>query len=580
MSLSIISRKGIRIVELSKQKCLFIFQACTLMMVSMCISDRAVAQKKNPFVFRDAGIEAGILPEAGGIYGHGAGWGDVDGNGWIDLYVATFHKAGFKPNKLFTNKNGKFHFDEQKVLQISSRATGIVFADLDNDGDLDLYVSSMPHEIDSSYLIKIQGCKMYRNDGKGIFTDISDGNAACPLSFGGRSATVFDYDGDGLLDILAGEDPMTVYNGSETRSSRIFHNKGNLQFEDVSRAVGLPEGIPGYGVAAADVNNDGWPDFFLAANDGGNVLFLNDKHGKFIEAPGSREFFYWKGSGGDNKNNMVCGVAFGDINRDGLMDMAIGPHFQLPWLTPQKIKLYLNKGIKNGIPEFEEITEAAGLVPLPMKSPHVEIQDFDNDGWPDIYTSMVKSKDGTPYPVIFKHQGLVNGQPRFYEDALAVNDFPNGEDKKISKSDELFKKLIKNTRIIYTAPGPTADYDNDGRLDMFLASWWPEIPSMLLHNETPGGNWLQIRVKGSKGVNPMGVGSRIKIYKAGELGNPSALLGCQDVSIGFGYASGHTDISHFGLGKEDVVDVEVTLPHGKGKLVQRNVKANQRIVVK
>jgi len=568
-----------RIIDHRIQQRRFIFSAIVFMSVSLCIFKITVAQVKNPFVFRNTTTETGILPEAGGIYGHGAGWGDVDGNGWDDLYVATFHKAGFKPNKFFTNQNGKFHFDEQRVLQISSRATGIVFADLDNDGDPDLYISSMPHEIDSSYLIKIEGCKMYRNDGKGNFTDISDGNAACPLYFGGRSATVFDYDGDGLLDILAGEDPMTVYNGSETRSSRIFHNKGNLQFEDVSRSVGLPDGIPGYGVAAADVNNDGWPDFFLAANDGGNILFLNDKHGKFIEAPGSRDFFFWKGSGGDNKNNMVCGVTFGDINRDGLMDMALGPHFQLPWQTPQRIKLYINKGIINGNPVFEEITKSAGMVPLPMKSPHVEFQDFDNDGWPDLYTSMVKSKDGTPYPVIFKHQGLLNGKPHFYEDALAVNDFPNEEDKTINKSDILFKRLMNNTRIIYTAPGPTADYDNDGRLDMFLASWWPEIPSMLLHNETRGGNWLQVRVKGSKGINLMGVGSRIKIYKQGKLGNPAYLLGCQDVSIGFGYASGHTDISHFGLGQENTVDVEITLPHGKGKRLQKNVKANQRIVM-
>jgi enediyne biosynthesis protein E4 len=557
-----------------------IHRAFTAMIVTTCLCNLTIAQKRTPFVFRDAGKEAGLFPTVGGIYGHGAGWGDVNGDGWADLYVATFHKAGFKPNMFFINKNGKFQYDEQEVLRISSRATGVVFADFDNDGDLDLYISSMPHEVDSSYQIKIQGCKMYKNDGKGHFTDISQGNGACPLLFGGRSATVLDYDGDGLLDILAGEDPMTGYNGSQTRSSRLFHNNGNLQFEDVSRAVGLPEGIPGYGVTTGDINNDGWPDFFLAANDGGNVLFLNDKHGKFIEAPGSRDFFYWKGSGGENQNNMVCGVTFGDLNRDGLLDIALGPHFQLPWIAPQSIKLYINKGIVNGNPRFEEVTASAGLKPLPMKSPHVEFQDFDNDGWPDIYTSMVKFKDGTPYPVIFKNEGLTNGKLHFYESALSVNDFPNKEDTAIKKSDALFKKLIKDTRIIYTAPGPTADYDNDGKLDMFLASWWPEIPSMLLHNETVGGHWLQVRVKGSNGVNSMGVGSRIKIYKAGRLGDASALLGCQDVTIGFGYASGHTDISHFGLGNEAAVDVEVTLPHGKGKLEQRNVKANQRIVIK
>jgi enediyne biosynthesis protein E4 len=532
---------------------------------------------KYPFSFHDATISSGLFPQAKGIYGHGAGWGDVDGDGWIDLYVGTFHKAGYKPNMFFKNNKGRFSVDSQSALKISSRTTGVVFADFDNDGDLDLYISSMPHDVDSSYLIKIQGCHLYRNDGNGQFTDISKNNEACPLFFGGRSATVLDYDGDGLLDILAGEDPMTGYNGSKTRSSRLFHNEGNLQFKDVTQQVGIPAGIPGYGVAAADVNNDGWPDIFLSANDGGGVLFLNDKHGKFKEVAGSRELFYWKGSGGANQNNMVCGVSFGDINRDGLMDIVMGPHFQMPWLEPQSLRLFLNKGIRNGVPEFEEITKAAGLKPLPMKAPHVEIQDFDNDGWPDIYTSIVKFKDGKPYPSIARNMGLRNGIPFFEDDAMDVNDFPTNEDKQIKKSDSMFKKVIKEKKIIYTAPGPTGDYDNDGRLDMFLASWWPEAPSMLLHNDTKGGNWLQVKVKGSNGVNRMGIGSRIKIYKSGQLGNPKALLGCQDISVGYGYASGHQAMVHFGLGAEKNVDVEVILPHQKGTIIQKNVKANQRI---
>jgi len=150
----------------------------------------------------------------------------------------------------------------------------------------------------------------------------------------------------------------------------------------------------------------------------------------------------------------------------------------------------------------------------------------------------------------------------------------------MEKSGPFYKKMIKDRKIIYTAPGPTGDYDNDGRLDMFLASWWPEAPSMLLHNETKGGNWLQVQVKGTGGVNLMGIGSRINIYKSGDLGKASALLGCQDISEGFGYASGHAALAHFGLGKESAVDVEVTLPCGKGTLTQKNVKANQRITIK
>jgi hypothetical protein len=216
-----------------------------------------------PFAFKDAGDAAGLFPHLDGIRGHGAGWGDVDGDGWIDLYVATFHTGGAKPNQFFRNGKGKFRLDEQPGLRLSMRATGVVFADLDNDGDLDLYVGSMPADQDSKLAAKeghaLRGCSLFRNDGKGNFTDVSAGNGACPAAFGGRSAAVLDYDGDGLLDLLVGEDPIPGYNGSKTKSSRLFRNKGGLQFEDVSRAVGLPEGIPGLGVAAGDVNNDGGP---------------------------------------------------------------------------------------------------------------------------------------------------------------------------------------------------------------------------------------------------------------------------------------------------------------------------------
>ena len=81
-----------------------------------------------------------------------------------------------------------------------------------------------------------------------------------PSVIWGRSAAILDFDGDGLLDLLVGEDPNSGYNGSETTSSRLFRNLGDLKFEDVSRKAGIPEGIPGLGVAAQDVNLDGWPD--------------------------------------------------------------------------------------------------------------------------------------------------------------------------------------------------------------------------------------------------------------------------------------------------------------------------------
>ena len=92
----------------------------------------------HPFVFRNVGGEAGLFPNAGESMGHGAAWGDVDGDGWIDLYVGTFDTPTSKPNMLFRNRGGKSGVDEQPALRISTRATGVVLADLDNDGDLEL----------------------------------------------------------------------------------------------------------------------------------------------------------------------------------------------------------------------------------------------------------------------------------------------------------------------------------------------------------------------------------------------------------------------------------------------------------
>jgi hypothetical protein len=277
----------------------------------------------------------------------------------------------------------------------------------------------------------------------------------------------------------------------------------------------------------------------------------------------------------------VCGVCFCDVNRDGLLDVVLGQHYSTPWRESVPNRLYLNRGIKDGVPTFEDVTEKAGIVPLGIKSPHVEIQDFDNDGWPDIYVSAVKFKGGKPYPVIFRHQGVIkDGIPRFRDDAWAVNDFPTAADRAIVDSNKMFAKVRREKKVIYMAPGPSGDYDNDGRLDLFLPSWWPEDRSLLLRNETPGGNWLRVQVEGTKGVNRMGIGARVNIYRAGKLGQAAGLLGCREIATGYGYASGQPAYAHFGLGKEKTVDVEVVLPHGKGKLVRKGIRANQVVKVK
>jgi hypothetical protein len=538
-------------------------------------ADEVRRPQNYPFAFTDVAESAGLFPAAENIWGHGAGWGDVDGDGWIDLYVATFHMPGSKPNRFFRNRKGKFELDRQTPLAVSTRGTGVLFADFDNDGDLDLYLGNMPDVAN-----KYAGCTLLCNGGKGNFTDISKDCGACPPEFGGRSASALDYDGDGLLDILVGEDPIPGYNGSKTKRSRLFRNRGSLKFEDVTDAVGFPGVAPGLGVAVADVNNDGAPDVFISSGTF-NALFLNDGQGKFKELPGSRQLYAFKGAGEAGGDNMVCGVSFCDVNRDGLLDLVLGQHYSIPWHEVVPNKLFINRGIKDGVPRFEDVTEKAGLTALGMKSPHVEFQDFDNDGWPDIYFSTVKFQAGKPYPVIFRHQREVrDGVPRFRDDAWAVNDFPTAEDRAITDSGRMFEKVKREKKIVYSAPGPSGDYDNDGRIDVFLPSWWPDGRAMLLHNETKGGNWLRIEVEGTAGVNRMGIGSRVSLYAEGALGDSAALLGSREIAAGYGYASGQPAYAHFGLGDVQKVDVEVMLPHGKGKLTRRSVAGNQVLNVK
>ena len=136
----------------------------------------------------------------------------------------------------------------------------------------------------------------------------------------GRGASVLDFDGDGLLDLVLGE---AIDYGSP-RKSRLLRNRGNLRFEDVTDSVGFPHPMTGLGTAVGDVNGDGWPDVFLSGRSGGNRLMVNapSKNGQreFVEHPQSRDLFDWEYSDDDDT---PAGVCFADLNNDRKMDLSL-----------------------------------------------------------------------------------------------------------------------------------------------------------------------------------------------------------------------------------------------------------------
>jgi hypothetical protein len=483
--------------------------------------------------FEDVTSDYGLIEPLAGMHGHAAAWGDVDGDGSPDLFVGTFadrpeqeyrHRGagGPSPDRLLRlGAESTAGFPE-----VYGRTSGAVFADLDNDGDLDLVVARNPRDGER----QDAPTTVYENNGE--FTAVESG---VDPALGGRSVGVLDYDADGLLDLFLVED---VYEGG---SSRLYRNVGDLRFEDVTSAAGLPVDVHGLGLATGDVNRDGWTDLFVG---GSNRLFAGGEAG-FEEAPGA--VFAWESYGDED---LVAGAAFGDVNRDGWPDLVVGHHYNstVDFGEQVPVRLYLNQtGSPGDPPEFADITAEAGLVGLPTKAPDVAIVDLDNDGWPDLVTTA--SADDGRGPAVFRHTGeLTGGVPRF--------DAPAG---------------LGDAQ--YWISGPVADVDRDGQMDLLLVEWEPALPSLLLRNAGDGGHWVSVSVGAELGG---GTGTVVAAYQAGGLGDESQLIASSEIVASAGYTSGNELIAHLGLGDVSQVDLKVS-PPGHEQVALRDVPVDRHL---
>lgn len=504
--------------------------------------------------FRDLTEAAGLREPLAGLLGHGAAWGDFDFDGRLDLFAGGFADrpnaeyapaSAPVPNHLLRQVGaGRFTAVESPVTRALARTSGAVFADLDNNGTLELYVANNAKGKTSragepQRSAQTQRSQLFRNDG-GVFVDISAESGACPESLlTARNVGLLDYDGDGLLDLFVIEDKFT-----RAPRSVLLRNLGGLKFQDATREAGLPEDIYGLGLAVADVNGDGRPDLFVGHS---NRLFYSAPGNRFREAPELAGVFKHEPFDGED---WPCGAAFGDLNRDGQPDLIVSAH-----ASRARNRVFLNAGPRaSGAPHFREITSESGLGEVvPVKCPHVEIRDFDNDGWPDIYFSAAWLDADLVTPLIFRHAGLREGLPRF----------------------ESPRPLA--APMVYYPAGPSADFDGDGRVDLFLVNWFAGNHSRLLRNESAPLGWLDVRVVG-RTMNRMGIGAQVLVFPAGKLSEAGSLLGSEEIGAGYGYASGQPAWAHFGLGEVERVDVQVRLP--TGRVVERaGVKAGQLLTI-
>jgi len=503
--------------------------------------------------FQDVTASAGLGEPLASLLGHGAAWGDVDQDGDPDLYAAGFAdrpSPEYAPlteppsNILLLNRgDGTFAPVADSAAASYARTSGAVFADLDNDGWPELFVGNNAKGKARADRGEIQNhattqrSQLFHNRA-GTLVDASAASGAClERLLTARNIGVFDYDLDGLLDLYVVEDRFT-----NSPSSTLYRNLGGLRFEEATAAAGLPDDVFGLGLAVADVNGDRRPDIFVGHS---NRFFLSDGDGTYSEPASLRETFTWQPL---HNEDWPCGAVFGDLNRDGKLDLVLAIHGE-----PARNRVYLNRGTdRGGVPRFEDVTGAAGLPDQwPRKCPHVEIQDFDNDGWPDLYFSAGwHDANGTITPLIYRSLGgEAGGIPRFAA-----------------------PKAPEESTTVYFPAGPSADYDNDGRVDLFLVNWFAGNHSRLLRNTSQSGGWLTVRICSAGKENHEGIGSKVTL-RSGD-----ALLGYREITTGYGYASGQIPLAHFGLGDAAAVDVEIRTPGGHVER-RRGVAKNQTLTI-
>jgi len=481
--------------------------------------------------------------------GGGAAFLDYDQDGYIDIYacsgtwlegVSKSEKPAQLPaNHLYRNKGNGTYEDVTKKAGVGGPwfSMGVTIGDFNNDGYPDIYISNYGPNV------------LLKNNGNGTFSDVTKranvaGDKECSVG-----AVWFDYDNDSFLDLYVGNylefDPNYKYYYApdgfpgplayDSQKDVLYRNNGDGTFEDVTEKMGITD-IDGraMGVGAADYDDDGYVDIYVANDHTLNYLWHNEGGKKFVDR-GTMSGTAFSQAG---EATVSMSVDFADFNDDGLLDLFVS--------DDSYCSLYENMG--NGIFSDKGVSSNISMAAAQFVGWSSSFIDYDNDGDVDIFKT-----NGA-----LKH---LYGQ----EDQLFQNE-GNGKFRDVSL--ELGKYFSQE----FVGRGAClGDYDNDGDLDIFIVNL-NDHSIFLRNNKGNQNNWLILKLTGTSS-NRDGIGARVKLTAGGKTQT------AQKKST-TGYLSQNDPRMHFGLAKNEIVDrIEITWPSGKVQTLE-NIKTNQILEVK
>lgn len=552
-------------------RALLIFAACAASLVVIAAaSDPPEWGVRFADVARDAGLTVATV--YGGrtenryileSTGCGAALCDFDNDGFLDLFLVNGDSLQPSPgrggpSRLMMNRgDGTFRdVTHRSGLDRVGWGQAVCAGDFDNDGFEDLFVTYWGTNA------------LYRNRGGGQFADITDSaGLALPGMEWSSGCSFVDFDRDGLLDLFythyTGMDlnqipdsesggcsykGLTVAcgpNGLPKTGSKLFRNRGDGRFTDVTERSGVASAEPSYGlgVLVSDFDSDSWPDVYVANDGEPSHLFWNNRDGTFTEdglASGVATSM-------DGRTQAGMGVAAGDYDGDGRIDI-----FKTNFAEDLP-NLYRNRGGRL----FDEVTTAAGLgVNFRYLGWGCGVFDFDHDGHPDIFYV-----NGHVYPEIDRLPASLG-----YRQAKVLYQNLNG--KRFRDVSRLAGEAIQRPAAARGAA--FGDIDNDGDIDI-VVNPVNAVPE-LLRNEARGlGNWLQVKLVGRQS-NRSAIGARVVCVAGGR-------RHVREVRSGGSYYSQNDFRLHFGLGGAGAVDVlEIQWPSGEVDRIQ-GLQANQILAI-